>query len=67
MAHHQGSQRATQPEEDKSFFLLGMVGVGEQKRLFIKRDRLRLLECYPVLASILRVLAVIPLKGNGTV
>jgi hypothetical protein len=44
-----------------------MVRVGDQKRLFIKKDRLRLLERYPVLASILRVLAVIPLKGNGTV
>jgi hypothetical protein len=41
-----------------------MVGVGDQKRPFIKKDRLRLLEPYPVLASILRVLAVIPLKAK---
>jgi hypothetical protein len=41
-----------------------MVGVGDQKRLLIKKDSLRLLERYTMLAPVLRILAVIPLKAK---
>ena len=41
-----------------------MVGVGDQKRLLIEKDRLRLLERYPMLAPVFRILAVIPLKSK---
>ncbi len=62
MADNQGAKRAAQPEKNESVFFGGMIGVGNQKRLLVEKDGLRLGERYPVLAPILRVLAVIPLK-----
>jgi hypothetical protein len=62
MAYHQGSQRAAKPEKDESIFVLGMLGVGDQKRVLVEKHGLRLLERNAVLAPVLRVLFVDPLE-----
>jgi hypothetical protein len=41
-----------------------MVGVGDKKSLLVKENRLGFLERYPVLARVLRVLALVPLEAE---
>ena len=62
MAYHECAQGAAESEENESIFVLGMIGVGDQNRLLVKKDSPRLLERYPVLAPVLRVLSLVPLK-----
>ncbi len=64
MTYHERAQRAAEPEEDESVFVLGMVGVGDQKCVFVEEHRLRLLERNTVLMPVSRVLSVIPLEAE---
>ena len=64
MTYHQRSQGDAKPEEDEPFFLLRMVGVGDQQCVPVEKYRLRPLERNPVLAPILGVLPVIPLEAE---
>ena len=44
MADEKHLQCATEPEQDQSLFVLGMVGVTDQQSVLVKENRLRLLE-----------------------
>ena len=65
MTYDERSQRAAKPEKDESFFLLGMIGVGDQQRVLIEKHSLGLLKRYPVLTLIVRILAFVPLESEG--
>lgn len=64
MTDYQRPKPAAQSQENKSLFLLRMVGVGDQKRVLVEEYRLRLFKRNTVLAPVLRVLPVVPLKAK---
>ena len=44
--------------------MLGMIGVGDQKRVLVEKHRLRLLERNAMLTPVLRVFSVVPLEAE---
>lgn len=62
MADNEVPERAAEAEENESLFDFGVVGVGNQQRVLIEKDRLGLFKRNTVLVLVLRVFSVIPLK-----
>ena len=62
MADNEVPECAAEAEENESLFAFRVVGVGNQERVLIEKDRLSLFKRNAVLVLVLRVFSVIPLK-----
>jgi len=63
VAADQDPKRPTQTEQQESFLVLTMIGIGHQQRVVVVEDRESLLERDAVLESIEPVLPFIPLEA----
>ena len=62
MADYQVSQREAQPQENETVLLSRMIRVIDEERTMVVEHGLRLVEPNPVLAFVLGMLLLIPLK-----
>ena len=61
---HEHPKPCTEPEQHESILGLRVLGIGDQERLVIQKDRLCLRERDPVLASVRSRLDVSPLEAQ---
>ena len=64
MTDNEVSEHAADAEQKKPFLYGRVVWVGGYKSIIIEKNRLGLFERYSVLASVLRILLLIPLKPH---
>jgi len=65
MADDEYSHRTTQSEKDESFLVIRMLGVRNHPRILVEKGSSSLLERDAMLASIGRILPLIPLESQG--
>jgi hypothetical protein len=65
MADKKEPERRAQAEEDKSVFILRVVGVGNKQSLIVEEDGLSLFKRNAVLSPVRGILRGIPFEAHG--
>jgi len=66
MRHHEHARAGTLSHHDEPFLVSGMVWIGNNQRISIIKNRLRLLECHTMLGGIAGSLLSIPFEEKFT-